>query len=60
MKEVRRREWGDVVPLRRCFAYGEEVMNMAYGGDKRHGQHANLPEERTKRRSHPECDHRAH
>ncbi len=34
IKEVQRREWGDVVPLLRCFAYGEgEVMNMAYGGD---------------------------
>ncbi len=33
IKEVQRREWGDVVPILRCFAYGEEVMNMAYGGD---------------------------
>ncbi len=33
IKEVQRQEWGDVVPLLRCFVYGEEVMNMAYGGD---------------------------
>lgn len=32
IKEVQRSEWGDVVPLLRCFAYGG-AMNMAYGGD---------------------------
>jgi hypothetical protein len=32
IKEVQRAEWGDAIPLLRCFAYGE-VMNMAYGGD---------------------------
>ncbi len=30
--EVQRAEWGDAIPLLRCFAYGN-VMNMAYGGD---------------------------
>jgi hypothetical protein len=32
IKEVQRAEWGDAIPLLRCFAYGE-VLNMAYGGD---------------------------
>ena len=32
IKEVQRAEWGDDIPLLRCFAYGE-VINMAYGGD---------------------------
>ena len=32
IKEVQRAEWGDAIPLLRCFAYGT-VMNMAYGGD---------------------------
>lgn len=32
IKEVQRAEWGDAIPLLRCFAYGE-VINMSYGGD---------------------------
>ena len=32
IKEVQRAEWGDAIPLLRCFAY-DKVMNMAFGGD---------------------------
>jgi hypothetical protein len=32
IKEIQRAEWGNVVPLLRCFFY-DRVINMAYGGD---------------------------
>ena len=33
IKEIQRAEWGDAIPLLRCFAYGDTVINMAYGGE---------------------------
>ncbi len=33
IKEVQRREWGDVVPLLRAFGYDGHVLNMSYSGD---------------------------
>ncbi|MGI8603085.1 MAG: hypothetical protein ACR2OZ_08795 [Verrucomicrobiales bacterium] len=32
IKEVQRAEWGDTVPILRCFNY-DKVINMAYGGE---------------------------